>query len=333
MVGCAVGLVLLPLACVGGDGDEEDKPISATPRVTTAGGETSVTLDAATLARAGLVIVPLSASSHRAEIVAYGSVLDLTELADARGAAAGAAARASRAEAALHASRAEFERTRTLRADDGAASDKALEAARAAFEADTSELSAARAAVATLEDAAAQRWGGVIAGWLASGSPRLDALLQQKERLARLTLPPGTAMEAPPATAVLRAGDAAVTATLVSPAPRTDPRIQGVSLFFAAPASPSLQAGTNLTGSLGVGAVEEGVVVPAGAVVWWRGRAWVYVEKGTGSFVRREVPTDAPTPDGWFAAKGLGVGERVVVEGAQLLLSEEGRGAVHGSEG
>jgi len=75
------------------------------------------------------------------------------------------------------------------------------------------------------------------------------------------------------------------------------------------------------------------VVVPAAAIVWLQGRAWVYVEKAPGQFVRREVPAEMPLAEGWFVAKNLTAGERVVVQGAQILLSEEGRAAVHGSEG
>ena len=62
---------------------------------------------------------------------------------------------------------------------------------------------------------------------------------------------------------------------------------------------------------------------PRAAVVRSEGRAWVYVQLGEPRFRRQVVNLDAPTPGGWFAASGVGPGDRVVVDGAQTLLSEE----------
>ena len=41
------------------------------------------------------------------------------------------------------------------------------------------------------------------------------------------------------------------------------------------------------------------------------------------TFARRAVQLERPTRDGWFVASGLAAGERVVVTGAQQLLSAE----------
>jgi hypothetical protein len=42
-------------------------------------------------------------------------------------------------------------------------------------------------------------------------------------------------------------------------------------------------------------------------------------------FVRRETSLTSPLGDGWFMQRGFAPGDRVVVEGAQQLLSEEFR--------
>jgi len=333
-----LGLVVLAAVSCGGGADEgdeeEEKPASAPPRVVVEGGESIVTLDADTLARAGVTIEPLQATSHQAEVTAFGSVLDLTGLAESGGARATASARLERAQAALTAARSEYERTRNLHADEVAASQKALEAASAALHADEAESRGAEAELAALEADARQRWGEVIAGWLAGGSPRLAALLRQEERLVQLTLPVGTALPAAPATATLGAGDGTkVAGRLVSPAPRTDARMQGASWFYTVPADSSPLPGAALTATLDVGTPSPGVIVPGAAVVWWQGKAWVYVERASGRFARRAISTDIPVEGGWFVSTGLAAGERAVVRGAQTLLSEEGRAAVHGSEG
>jgi len=66
-----------------------------------------------------------------------------------------------------------------------------------------------------------------------------------------------------------------------------------------------------------------GVVVPHAAVVYAEGKTWAYVQTGADTFMRREVHLDHLTQDGWLITSGLAVGERVVVTGAQMLLSEE----------
>lgn len=67
----------------------------------------------------------------------------------------------------------------------------------------------------------------------------------------------------------------------------------------------------------------RGVFIPAEAIVWQNGRAWGYVLEDTVRFVRRPVPTEYPVKGGYLAVKGFSAGERIAVEGAQMLLSAE----------
>ena len=333
---------ILPIAvvatgCGGGhdaDDEEEDRPVSAPPRLSTEHGQTVVTLDPETLSRSGIVVEPLTAAAHRAGSTAYGSVLDLTGLAELRGAFTAARARVEKGHAALSASRAEFERLQTLYADQRNASQKALQAAAAKARSDEAEVGGAEAALEDERALARQRWGVVVAGWLDDRAAPLAALLEDKERLLEITLPPGSAPPAPQTVVTVQAGGGPVVeARVISPAPRTDARIQGTTLLCAVATSPEMLPGITVVAQVPSGPSSSGVVVPSSAVVWWQGRAWAYVEYATGTFARREVATDAPVPGGWFVSRGVIAGERVVVRGAQTLLSEEGRGAVRGSEG
>jgi hypothetical protein len=72
-----------------------------------------------------------------------------------------------------------------------------------------------------------------------------------------------------------------------------------------------------------------GVDAPSAAVVRNGGRTFLYVQTGDETFSRQEVRLDRPTRDGWFVASGLAAGERerVVVTGAQRVLSVELTGA------
>jgi len=68
-----------------------------------------------------------------------------------------------------------------------------------------------------------------------------------------------------------------------------------------------------------------GVEVPYSAVVWYAGKPWIYVEQAPGRFVRRAVGRHTENGSDWFVRAGLRSGERIVVTGGQMLLSEEFR--------
>jgi multidrug efflux pump subunit AcrA (membrane-fusion protein) len=112
-------------------------------------------------------------------------------------------------------------------------------------------------------------------------------------------------------------------ANLVSPFPRVDPRIQGRSFLYLAPAVQGLTPGMNLLARLSVGAQMRGLIVPTSAVVWSEGKAWVYQQTASERFTRRVVPTEVPVEQGFFVAQRFSPGDKVVIQGAQALLSEE----------
>ncbi len=118
----------------------------------------------------------------------------------------------------------------------------------------------------------------------------------------------------------------------ISPATRADPRIQGLSYFYAAGASSGVLPGMNVRAFLANGAPVDGVVIPASAVVWWAGRAWVYRRTGDGHL---QPPRDT---DRHAGRDGMPASScppacssrrrRVVGTGAQMLLSEEFRSQI-----
>jgi hypothetical protein len=71
------------------------------------------------------------------------------------------------------------------------------------------------------------------------------------------------------------------------------------------------------------GAARRGVVVPRSALVHHEGEVFVYVERAPDRFERRRVVLEGPEGDGWFVSSGVAAGDRVVVTGAQQLLSSE----------
>lgn len=68
---------------------------------------------------------------------------------------------------------------------------------------------------------------------------------------------------------------------------------------------------------------EGKTVIPVSAVIWWDGKAWVYAQKDTNSYVRHAIEITATLPDGFYEITDLPKGSILITRGAQLLLSEE----------
>ncbi|HKW28376.1 MAG TPA: hypothetical protein VJT54_03505, partial [Verrucomicrobiae bacterium] len=116
-----------------------------------------------------------------------------------------------------------------------------------------------------------------------------------------------------------------VAADFLGRAATTDPLVQGMGFIFVVTNPPAaLVPGLSVTGILQLpGEPASGVVVPDAAVVRSDGRTWIYVQTADTTFARREIPLNHSTAGGWFVTNGLAPGDKVVVIGAQTLLSEE----------
>lgn len=76
------------------------------------------------------------------------------------------------------------------------------------------------------------------------------------------------------------------------------------------------------------GDAEQGVIVPAAALVMSEGKYWCYIEREAGSFVRRRIDIDKPVPSGYFVTGAIAAGDKVVtVAAGQLLARERNLGA------
>jgi hypothetical protein len=322
-------------------------------RVLVQNGQRVITLDKEAQARSGIAVAPLKPISHREELQAYGTVLELQSLVDLRttlihsrktlvderNSYAAAKAQVEKTRASLDASSKQYERLKVLYEENQNVSAKTFQAAEVTWRSDQANSQAAQEALdaseklmgateealQTLEGRALQQWGAVITKWLFDNSPVFEQLIRQQNFLIQITLPSGVQISsAPQSVHVQTASGTVLSANLVSPSPRTDPRIQGISFFYLAPASGiNLLPGMNVVASMPAGPQARGFFISGSAIVWSQGKAWVYIQKGEEQFVRQRVTTKTPAKDGYFVTKGFKRGERIVVKGAQLLLSEE----------
>lgn len=298
-------------------------PASSSSEVTTTPGTVTISTQQATVS--GIEVQALSATRFQPQTSAYASVLDPGPLLQLRGQLRSAQGQTDAARAQAAASEREYRRLTLLNSQDHTVSDKVTEAAYAARDADRAQLEASQASLLAARDTARSRWGDVLTGWaLSARAPQLDALNSGQQVLLSVALPQGGATDSPPpAIHINLPGNdgGEITAHLVSSSPLADPVTQSPTYFYQAPRG-GLRSGMRIDALLPVGQVQEGVVIPNSAVVWYANRPWVYVQGNDTNYVRHEIAVDMPAPGGWFVARWHG-GERVVVKGVALLFSQE----------
>jgi hypothetical protein len=315
---------------------ERERPVKAPLRVTLDGhGEPIVTLDAETRRQSGVEVITPQSTPYQDEIRAYGTVLDLDKLVTLDNNYVTAIAQLQSAQAKLVASKAAFERAEALYKFK-AASLAQLQTAEATFRADQAGVATAEAQVRTLRATALQEWGTVIGKALVESGPLVQQLIERQTFLLQITLLPGTSITPPP-TATVQFGAIATRhqVQFVSPATETDPKIQGLSFYYTAGAESNLLPGMSVLTFLPSGAPLDGIEIPGSAVVWWTGRAWVYLRTGADTFTRHEIPTDVPAPGGGFIVPVKSLPQplpELVAQGAQMLLSEEFRAQIEVGE-
>jgi hypothetical protein len=272
-------------------------------------------LDVETQKLIGLQTTALSSAQLSPEIKSFGRVLDTAPLASL-------VADLMSANAASQASQAELERMKAL-ASQNNASARALQAAEAAAVRDATQTEAVRLKLVA-------GWGSVIAARqdLAAFVRTVGSL---ESALLQLNIPPDQSLTENPTGARIM-GISAETkpaeAQFIGRAASVDPQVQGQGFLFLISPNPSrLAPGAAVTGYVDVpGEKQAGVAVPRNAIVRFNGAAWVYVQTGDETFQRTEVMLERPLQDGWFVREGLKPEAKVVITGAQQLLSEESKG-------
>jgi hypothetical protein len=277
----------------------------------------------------GIVVQELEASTARASTEVYGTVVNIQPLLDLRARYVSAVSEARALRAAAANSEAEYHRVKKLFDQDRNVSERSVQAAQAQWSADQAHVAGADQAISAAYANLRAGWGDALAKWASDPeSEAFEALTQQRQALVQLVFP--FDMQAQAAKSALTIAPASIDAPgrparYVSSAPQGDSTLPGATYFYVANGE-GLRAGMRIAARLHLSSrAQDGVIVPAAAVVWHGGKAWAYVREDDDpdTFVRKEVATGNEVPGGWFNAANFEPGDEVVVSGAQLLLSEE----------
>jgi hypothetical protein len=87
-----------------------------------------------------------------------------------------------------------------------------------------------------------------------------------------------------------------------------------------------------ISARLAAGHALNGVILPTGSLVWWRGRRWAYLQIAADRFKRQPVRGGVSVPKGWFVRQGFSPGQRIAVKGTELLLSKEFQSLIRGGD-
>jgi membrane fusion protein, multidrug efflux system len=312
-------------ACNRFDKDDADRQAQAKKgpaQISVENGQTVLTLDTPTQNRLGLEVSTLTATLTRAQVTLPAVVLSVQDLATFRNGYVATQAQLQKSRVEADVARKEYTRLKSLFEQNQNISEKSLQSADGTLQANEADVHAGEEQLNVQESVLRLEWGSVVAKWAVESSPELQRVFDQREVLVQMTMPSGATFGAPKTISLEVLGGTRTEAILVSTFPRVDPRIQGTSLLYVAPAHLGLTPGVNLLAHLAVGSQMKGMIVPTSAVVWSEGKAWVYQQIASDRFSRRAMSTDAPVEKGFFVTQGFSAGDRVVTQGAQALLSE-----------
>ncbi len=312
------------------DADKDEQEAVKTPsRVSLQNGRPVISLDSETQAREAIKVAPVTETSMRAELRGTAVLLPVTDLATLRNSHVAARTKLERDQVDLNVARLQYERIKTLYNQNQNMSLKALQDADATYRNTQAQVNADTADAKLQLDTVGQRWGTVMKDWVAGSRSTVEEVLEQREFLAQVVFPPGEVAKPPAMLSLMSPGSQLTRARLVSSLPQVNPQIQGVSFLYVVPARPGMAVGMNLAVLVPVGQLLRGTVVPESAVVWWQGKAWAYEATSPNTFSRREVPTGNPVAGGYFVpGTTFAPGTKLVIAGAQLLLSEEFRSQI-----
>lgn len=307
----AASLALMLLAACGGR--QEANPVTAAEPETEAASGAGLRLDKEQIEKLGLATQPATVASYVAETSGYGQVIGHENIALM-------SAEIATAAAAVQQSRAALARIKQLADTPGSFPAESLEAAEHQVAVDNAALMLAQQKLTAFLGQHGP-WTG------ASGSDVLHELATGQVKLVRATFPSGSLGAGVPS----RLRVARLTADgngqnwmsgTVWEAP-ADASVPGRS-FFALLNGGDVSEGERVqvwAGSGGTG--QDGVLIPAAAVVLSNDAYWCFVEKPAGTFVRKAVDTTRPLDDGYFVNEGIVAGDAIVVTAAGLLLARE----------
>lgn len=332
MLAACPGVQRAAFADDGGEAGGQDQSVA---RNAEDDGLPGVRLEPKMQARADIRTVRLQRTTVVHEIRATGRVIDIRPLVDQRSHYFQVQAQKKSADAALAYSRKRVKRLHELHSMESNISARELQQAELQRDKEAIQTVSLKREMASVREGLIQEWGPVLTGWaLGERQSPLEALLNLKQVLV-LVQPAGSDIpEAGGPVYVNREDErgGAREADYVSAATRAGENRRGDTFYYRTAAA-DLRSGMNLYVWVPQPTKQiSGYVLPRSAVIWFNGSPWYYVKQAADRFVKQPVGDHVEVADGWLLNNADLSGEEIVIQGAQLLLSEEFRHQIPSEE-
>ena len=143
--------------------NSQDEEIESPNRVTENAGINTVSLSPATQQNSGIKTAKVAAASYQGEIKSFGNVVGIDSLIEAKASYLTLKTNANLARAASGQNMQQYQRLKTLNEDDKNVSDRAVQEALAAVNADKSNITASELQLKNLQNSMKLQWGEALA--------------------------------------------------------------------------------------------------------------------------------------------------------------------------
>lgn len=312
--------------------DDDDDEAGVDTKQQLLRGSLRVILSVQTQQLAGIETIAAENIALDAEDKAYAAVVDMTQLVNQRSSYRNMQAELEVAKTRVNNAAQILRRREKLNAETTNISQRQLQEARAEFQTQNALFKSVQTRLENSRAEMRQRWNPAVTELaLQDGSGIFERLLNQQDYLLLLSLRPDQQLSRDAAYVFVNRIDERHTARkayVVSPAPYSEINLPGETYFLRTPAE-GLRVGMRLHVWLpGTGFSGTGIGIPDEAIVWYAGQAWAYVQADEETFSRRRLPQSLRTGNTWLVNENFTVGDRIVINGAQTLLSEEFKWAI-----
>jgi hypothetical protein len=285
----------------------------------------TIYLDKQQLKYSGIETQELLESRYTPELIAYGSVLNIQPLLEIQSHLRIANAKYLAAKVDFSQARKALQRLQNLHQNQ-AISTRKLQKQQEVWRSSKTLLDTTRLQKETLQQTLRLNWGET----LSSDNKHIDSITSGQQVLLSISVPANKIL--PQGTENIFAhptGDRkkAIAAKFISAALQANQLSQGENFFFLA-ANTGLRAGMRITAWIPQPSKLSGVIFPETALLWHLGQAFVYLETQPQTFTRYTISDPIKSPTGFFVQDPDLVGKKIVVTGAQTLLSEEFRSQI-----
>ena len=295
-------------------------------------GLTYVRLPLAVVKNSGITTQPLIISSEISDVFSYGEVVNLTDLFTKKNNLANQFRKKIKLENKLEGELDILKKLISLNKDNKNISDNVILEKEGDIDILQNDLAIINNDISNIIINTEHKWGEFFGKHIALEKNTIaKKLFDNKYRLINITIPSAKlATEMPKTINVFLPHDSKniYKANFISDAPSSNISLQGKSFFYVVENN-DIKLGSKIKADItkiNNQVKRKKLFIPSESVVWSSGKPWVFIKKDGDAniFLRKPLINPLETENGWIILEdNLKNNELVVVDGAQLLLSEE----------